>query len=209
MVDKTEYSVVVPILCYMIAYCGVLIVSSGIWYTLITGGTVVHSVLIRVLSSRFGAWLPRRLTGYRNFTSVTDHVTEAAAEWALTRFPFTISVMLVSLAVATNSGSLAICVAIVIYLVKLFKIYEDLLEDLLKAKITNVTDSLSPFNYHFCCLMLWLVLGILSVPSLLHWTRSSFSASSKDPWDLSMYLCLLLLPTIAVLWQDIVPNIEP
>lgn len=171
MVETSEFSVVLPIICYLIAYCLVMSISSGTWYAIITGGTALHSVFVRVISTRFGSWIPRLLSNHRGFTSVTEHVTEAAFEMTLTRFPLTIALILLAVSFST-CGSLGIALALALYVVKLFKIYEDLLEDLLKAKIANVAGSLSPMNFHFSCYMLWLILTAFNVPSLLHWCRS-------------------------------------
>ncbi|ODM92872.1 GPI inositol-deacylase [Orchesella cincta] len=202
-----EYSPVLPTLLFMIGYCFTLSISTLIWYLIITGGTTVHSIIVNLLSSRFSSWLPSRFTS--SFRGVQEHLTEAAVEVTLTRFPLTISILLLALSFAT-CGALGISLVAVCYLVKLFKIYEDLLEDLLKAKIANLKDNLSPINFHFGCFMLWGLVTALNIPALLHWTRELGSGSAEDTqWDLSMYLCLLLLPTVAILWQEFVPKMEP
>ncbi|CAL8140371.1 unnamed protein product [Orchesella dallaii] len=210
MLHPNEYSPILPILLFSIAYILVLSISTLTWYLIITGGTTIHSVIVQLVSSRFSSWLPSRFTSSSSFRGVQEHLTEAAVEVTLTRFPLSIALILLALSFAT-CGALGISLVAALYLVKLFKIYEDLLEDLLKAKIANLKDNLSPINFHFSCFMLWLLVTLLNIPSLLHWTRDLGSGAKGEDtqWDLSMYLALLLLPTVAILWQEFVPKMEP
>jgi len=56
--------------------------------------------------------------------------------------------------------------------------------------------------------MLWLVLTLFNLPSLIFWINN-FRFNQIPQWDLSLYLCLMLTPAIAILWQDFCPDFNP
>ena len=50
--------------------------------------------------------------------------------------------------------------------------YEDLLEDLVKGKIKDVREGLSPLNFHQTCASLWFMVTCLNIPSVVYWVKN-------------------------------------
>jgi uncharacterized membrane protein len=88
------------------------------------------------------------------------------------KLPVILSVFLVSLSLAT-CGSLALAATLTLYVIKLFKIYEDALADLMKGNVLSTTDALAPFNFHFNFALFHVILTSANIPPLLHWINST------------------------------------
>jgi len=55
---------------------------------------------------------------------------------------------------------------------QIFKGYEEILEDLIRGRIQNLWEGLSPINFHTHCALLWLVVTAINIPSLIYWVNS-------------------------------------
>ena len=137
---------------------------------------------------------------FRFFTkklgNVPEKVTEFALALTLDKFPLTIAVVIVGIALAT-CGALGFAVGLFFFLVKvlklrvctfsfneikccllsyvlfqIFKSYQDVLDDILRKEGVNLGEIFSASNFHFHCAMLWFVITAINLPSLIYWIHN-------------------------------------
>merc|ERR1719297_694217 len=94
---------------------------------------------------------------------------------SLSKFPSILSCILMALAGAT-CGSLALCVGCFCYFLKLFKMYQEYLEGLVKRAV-GIRDEDDPsvllgVNFQFSLALLWLINTLLNLPVLITWSQN-------------------------------------
>ncbi|XP_068084428.1 GPI inositol-deacylase isoform X2 [Anabrus simplex] len=111
-----------PLLLYMVAFALAYLLGLGCWLSVIFSGNTAHQMALRFLA--------RTLTG-----------TITWSEWAfagMAKLPVVVAALLLALCYST-CGGLSLCVGAAFYFLKLCKMYEDYLEDLLKYSLSLLT----------------------------------------------------------------------
>ena len=117
MLDGPEYFIMLPMFCYLVAYCCVLLVAFGVWYLIITSGNAVHAIFLRWVFSLsfshvnylffyvlFSRMLTTRFANWTNLKSMPDKLADMAFDFTFGKFPVLIAVFLISMTLATCGG---------------------------------------------------------------------------------------------------------
>merc|ERR1719342_968357 len=189
---------VLPIMMFFISIGLMFIVASAGWMMILAFGSLAHKAVMR--------WMTR----------VTPHELVAdVAVSTLSKFPSILACLLIALASAT-CGSLALCLGCFCYFLKLFKMYQDYLEGLVKRAV-GLRDEDDPaillgVSFQFSLALLWLLHTCLHFPILITWTQNvahmspQLAAVSPDPSFLPAAICCL---SLIVIWQnDGQPKVE-
>jgi len=138
-------------------------------------------------------------------------VAEVAVS-TLAKFPSILACVLIALAGAT-CGSLALCLGSFCYFLKLFKMYQEYLEGLVKRAV-GLRDEDDPaillgVNFQFTLALLWVINTVLHFPVLITWTQNiQFAGATLSP-DPSFIPAVLMSLSLAVIWQnDAQPKVE-
>merc|ERR1719210_2516201 len=133
----------------------------------------------------------------------------------LAKFPAILACLLLALGFST-CGSLALCVGSFCYFLKLFKMYQEYLEGLVKRAV-GIREEDDPaillgVNFQFTLALLWLLHACLHFPVLITWTQNvaqmspQLAAVSPEPSFLPAVVCCL---SLVIIWQnDGQPKVE-
>jgi len=189
---------VLPIMMFFISIGLMFIVASAGWMMILAFGSLAHKAVMR--------WMTR----------ATPHELVAdVAVSTLSKFPSILACLLIALASAT-CGSLALCLGCFCYFLKLFKMYQDYLEGLVKRAV-GLRDEDDPaillgVSFQFSLAILWLLHTCLHFPVLITWTQNvahmspQLAAVSPDPSFLPAVVCCL---SLVIIWQnDGQPKVE-
>jgi len=185
---------VLPIMLFFISIGLVFIISCAANAMIILCGSLAHRAVMR--------WATRM--------SPHEIVADVAVS-SLSKFPSILSCLLIALSAAT-CGSLALCAGCFCYFLKLFKMYQDYLEGLVKRAV-GLRDEDDPaillgVNYQFTLALLWLMNTLLHFPTLITWTQNMTLGAvlTSDP---SFAPAVVSSLTLAVIWQnDGQPRVE-
>ena len=102
-------------------------------------------------------------------------------------------------------GSLALCLGCFCYFLKLFKMYQEYLECLVKRAV-GLRDEDDPslllgVHFQFTLALLWLMSTLLNIPTLLSWTRN-LRHGLPLPADPSLIHAVILCGSLSILWQN-------
>ena len=178
---------VLPIMMFFMSMGLVFLLTCAAWGMIIAGGSVANAAIMR--------WATR----------VTPH--ELVAEVAVTslnKFPTILASLLIALACAT-CGSLALCLGCFCYFLKLFKLYQEYLEGLVKRAVglreEDDKSVLLGVHFQFSLALLWILNTVLHIPSLITWSQNVKLGLSLDT-DPSLGPAVAMLASLAVLWQN-------
>ena len=109
-------------------------------------------------------------------------------------------------------GSLALCLGCLCFFIKLFQMYQEYLEGLVKRAV-GLRDEDDPslllgVHFQFTLALLWLMVTLLNLPTLVSWIQNIPHGLplSTDP---SLIHAVILCGSMSVLWQNEgKPNVE-
>jgi len=185
---------ILPIMMFFAGIGTVFLLTCLAWGAILLCGSVAHKAVMR--------WA----------ATVTPHeVVAEVAVSTLARFPTILACILIAIGFAT-CGSLALCIGCFCYFLKLFKLYQEYLEGLVKRAVglreEDDPSILLAVNFQFTLALLWLMVTLLNLPILLSWVQN-LPHSLQLPTDPSIIHAVILCGSMAVLWQnDGKPRIE-
>ena len=186
---------VLPIMLFFISIGLMFLISCAGWAMILACGSLAHQAVLR--------WATR--------VSPHELVAEVAVS-TLAKFPSILACVLIALAGAT-CGSLALCLGSFCYFLKLFKMYQEYLEGLVKRAV-GLRDEDDPaillgVNFQFTLALLWVINTVLHFPVLITWTQNiQFAGATLSP-DPSFIPAVLMSLSLAVIWQnDAQPKVE-
>eukprot|EP00092_Neocalanus_flemingeri_P010254 GFUD01011050.1.p1 GENE.GFUD01011050.1~~GFUD01011050.1.p1 ORF type:complete len:1057 (+),score=343.38 GFUD01011050.1:48-3218(+) len=178
---------VLPIMMFFAGLGTVFLLTCLAWGTILLCGSLAHKAVMR--------WATR--------VSPHEVVAEVAVS-TLSNFPSILACILIALGFAT-CGSLALCLGCFCYFLKLFKMYQDYLECLVKRAVGLRDDDdpsiLLGVNFQFTLALLWLMSTLLNLPTLLSWSRN-LPHSLPLPADPSLIHAVILCGSLSILWQN-------
>ena len=185
---------VLPIMMFFMSMGLVFLLTCAAWGMIIAGGSLANAAIMR--------WVTR--------ASPHELVAEVAVS-SLNKFPTILASLLIALACAT-CGSLALCLGCFCYFLKLFKLYQEYLEGLVKRAVglreEDDKSVLLGVHFQFSLALLWAMNTVLHVPSLIAWSQNVKLGLSLDT-DPSLGPAIAMLASLAVLWQhDGQPRVE-
>merc|ERR1719500_2036535 len=183
-----------PIMMFFLAIAVVLVLCCLAWGAVVLFGTVVHKAVVRAAGG----------------VAPTEVVADVAVS-TLQRFPTILAVLLVAVAAAT-CGSLALCLGCLAFFLRLFKMYEEYLESIVKRSVglkdEDDSDLLLGIHFQFTLGMLWALTTLLNLPTLVAWTQN-IQHGVALPADPSLIHAVILCSSLAILWQnDGKPRVE-
>ena len=102
-------------------------------------------------------------------------------------------------------GSLALCLGCLCYFLKLFQMYQEYLEGLVKRAVglrdEDDTSILLGINFQFTLALLWLMATLLNLPTLFSWSQN-IPHGLPLPADPSLIHAVILCGSLSVLWQN-------
>ncbi|XP_046402288.1 GPI inositol-deacylase [Ischnura elegans] len=200
-----------PIIAYTTAFAVVYLLGIVCFLLVMFWGNAFHKIVKRALA-RF----------FRGGNSLWS-------EWALMsflNFPKIVSALLIAIAFGT-CGAVALLIGLCFYFLFICKLYEDLLEEMLKYPLkviqkikhwatetrqpetpesddSEVEDIFSRMYFHSTILLLWLVMTALHFPCALVWAQNVRNSAPLHP-DPSLLPAIILCMCAGVLWQKTIP----
>merc|ERR550532_1536515 len=179
---------------FFLAIAVVLILCCLAWGAVVMFGSLVHKAVVRAAGG----------------VAPTEVVADVAVS-TLQRFPTILAVLLVAVAAAT-CGSLALCLGCLAFFLRLFKMYEEYLESIVKRSVglkdEDDSDLLLGIHFQFTLGMLWALTTLLNLPTLVAWTQN-IQHGVALPADPSLIHAVILCSSLAILWQnDGKPRVE-
>ena len=178
---------VLPIMLFFISMGLMFLLTCAAWGVIIAGGSVANAAMMR--------WASR--------VSPHELVAEVAVS-SLNKFPAVLASLLIALACAT-CGSLALCLGCFCYFIKLFKLYQEYLEGLVKRAVglrdEDDKSVLLGVHFQFTLALLWTLNTVLNIPSLITWSQNVKLGLSLET-DPSLLPAVAMLASLAVLWQN-------
>ena len=151
-----------------------------------------------------GSLANKALTTWAGRFSPHEVVTDLAVS-SLAKFPAILATLLVGLGWAT-CGSLGLCLGCFCYFLKLFSMYREYLEGLVKRAVgirqEDDPSVLLGVSFQFSLALLWLMNTVLSLPVLMTWSQNLSLGAPPLPSDPSLPHLLIMAPCLAVLWQN-------
>ena len=180
---------VLPIMMFFISIGLVFLVSCAAWLTILACGSMAHQAVMR--------WATR---------AAPHEIVAEVAVASLSKFPSILSCILMALAGAT-CGSLALCVGCFCYFLKLFKMYQEYLEGLVKRAVGLRAEDdpaiLLGLNYQLSLALLWLLATATQLPTLVTWTQQLRAGAGPSlAADPSLAPAITMSLALAVLWQN-------
>jgi len=178
---------ILPIMMFFSSIGLVFLLTCLTWGTILLGGSLAHKAVMR--------WA----------TTVSPHeVVADVAVSTLEKFPSVLASILIALGFAT-CGSLALCLGCFCYFLKLFKMYQEYLETLVKRAV-GLREEDDPYillgvNFQFTLALLWLMSTLLNLPTLLTWCQN-LPLSLPLPADPSLIHAVILCASLSILWQN-------
>ena len=179
-------------------------ISIGLMFLLICGGWGLIVLC--------GSLADKALTRWATRLSPHELLVDVAVT-GLAKFPAILACLLLALGFST-CGSLALCVGCFCYFLKLFKMYQEYLEGLVKRAV-GIREEDDPsvllgVNFQFSLALLWLMNSLLNLPVLITWSQNlSLGAGASLPSDPSLVHLVVMAPCLALLWQhEAKPRVE-
>ena len=171
-------------------------ISIGLMFFLICAGWALIVLCGSLANKALMSWAGR--------LSPHEVVTDLAVS-SLAKFPAILSAILVALGCAT-CGSLALCLGCFCYFLKLFSMYREYLEGLVKRAV-GIREEDDPsillgVSFQFSLALLWLQNTVLNLPVLMTWSQNLSLAVAPLTSDPSLPHLLIMAPCLAVLWQN-------
>ena len=154
-----------------------------------------------------GSLANKAVTRWASHLSPHELLADLAVS-ALAKFPVILACLLLALGFST-CGSLALCAGCFCYFLKLFKMYQEYLEGLVKRAV-GIRDEDDPsvllgVNFQFSLALLWLINTLLNLPVLITWSQNvslGAGAGASLPSDPSLVHLVVMAPCLALLWQN-------
>ncbi|EFA08175.1 GPI inositol-deacylase-like Protein [Tribolium castaneum] len=199
-----------PLLLYICSVGIVWLLGIFLSVSLVVCETTVHKFTLKFLAKTV------------SFTvSWSDYLMSA-----LHKLPCIVATFLICLCV-TTTGSLALCVGMVFYFMRLTQLSQDYIEELVWYYVKKIGKKLKKPNkdkdnnsinsgetpahnaifFHATLFLLWSILTVINVPSVLTWAHNFKFSTALKP-DPAFYPGLVLSICALPLWQLDVPKIE-
>jgi len=176
---------VLPIMMFFTSLACVLLLSCGLWVAVLLGGSIAHRAVL--------AWATRL---------APHEVLAEVAVSSLARLPALLASVLLAVALST-CGALALCLGCLAFLLKLFQLYQDYLQSMVKRAV-GLRDQDDPslllaVHFQTSLAVLWLLGTLLHLPTLLTWLQYPALGIPADP---SLPHAICMSACLAVLWQN-------
>jgi len=179
---------ILPIMLMFASIGTVFLLSCLLWAQVIFFGSVANKAVVAYVS---------RMTPH-------EMVAELAVS-SLTKFPTILASILIAISFGT-CGTVALCIGSLCYFLKVFKMYKEYLECLVKRSVGLKKEDepvlLSGVNFQFSLAQLWLMNTFLNLPTLMAWVQNMQQGGIPLPSDPSLVHAVAMSLSLAVLWQN-------
>ena len=169
--------------------------------TVVIFGNVMQKFVTRFINSQIS-------TAPSGVAVVTEKVTDSIIS-GLTKFPMVLSLILIVLGTST-CGAMALCLGTLFQFLKLFKMYKQYLDWLVKKSFgienQKATFDFDQLNFNLSLGLFWTLTTVLNVPSLLAWSHDLTFGCMPLALDHSYLTSVIFCANIPVLWNETYPN---